>query len=85
MEFHLERYVHDQLFAASLTLSLCARAPVIIALYCVVSCLYVLWNEDSNEERGWYRCTVAKHHSDGSSLLDYPDGQTETVNIQACE
>ena len=49
------------------------------------SCLYVLWTEDSNEEKGWYRCTVAKHHLDGSSLLDYPDGQSETVNLQACE
>ena len=51
----------------------------------VGSCLYVLWNEDSNEERGWYRCTVAKHLLDGSSLLEYPDGQSETVNIQSCE
>ena len=51
----------------------------------VNSTLYVKWDEESEEEKGWYRCLVTTHHLDGSSTLEYTDGQTEKVNLRSCD
>ena len=51
----------------------------------VNSTLYVKWDEESEEEKGWYRCLVTEHHLDGSTSLEYTDGQTEKVNLRSCD
>ena len=76
------------------TIFLAAFTPIILRTHPIPgsenlppvnSTLYVKWDEESSEEMGWYRCLVTKHHLDGSSSLEYTDGQTEKVNFRSCD
>ena len=42
--------------------------------------IYVKWDkEDSNDEPGWYHCTVQKYHSDGQATILYKDDSEERI------
>jgi len=44
------------------------------------STIYTMWNEPSSEEPpGWYRCVISGYRADGTALLSYPDGSSESV------
>ena len=45
--------------------------------------IYLLWDEDeSDEPKGWYRCQVGPYSIEGQCHIQYPDGQSEIVNLK---
>lgn len=43
--------------------------------------IYVKWDEeDSDDEPGWYHCTVERHHPDGKTTIVYKDDENEKTS-----
>ncbi len=47
------------------------------------SAIYVFWDEISDEPRSWYYALVKEHLSDGTSIIEYSNNATETINLHS--
>ena len=60
------------------------QLPESVGLPPLGSHIYAEWREEvSNEPEGWYHCCVEEYKSDGTVVLRYRDGASETLNLHS--
>ena len=48
------------------------------------STIYVLWEEDNGEQKGWYRATVEYYSPNGKAHIHYANNDQEDISLHSC-